>query len=240
MKPQAKKVSNVALSDEELWELLKLEACYSLHFKEERLDDSSIIFSISEDDDIQKDDLIRPRHTSDFADLKFPDFDFMKKFFNIKKQNYEKINRLYRSLGEFDYQAHKYPEVDHTDEFYCFFDQVGTTNEHYYIGQLSDPEHKIKQGYGIKIHYAGDIYQGFWVNNELTDYGRMVLVHDYWYEGEFKHGKRDGYGKYNIHNGSIYVGYYRKNKMVGEGERFLPDNSHEMIYSSKSNKAIIY
>ena len=106
----------------------------------------------------------------------------------------------------------------------------------------------MKNGFGIIIFFnSGDKYEGNFIDDEITGYGKYIWKNKCIYEGDFFEGKLHGRGIYKWPNGMEYVGEYYNNVKEGKGRfkwknglifngNFLegkPDGKGQLIYKNK-------
>ena len=72
------------------------------------------------------------------------------------------------------------------------------------------------QGVGLFRFPDGTIYQGEFLNNQMTGYGTF-LYDDRMYEGEVLNGQINGLGVFTWNNGNKYIGYYKNEYKNGFG-----------------------
>ena len=77
----------------------------------------------------------------------------------------------------------------------------------------------MKNGKGeIKMIKSGDNYEGEFVNDKITGYGKYIWDNHHQYIGYFLDGEMNGKGKYKWPDGSEYEGEYVNNKREGKGK----------------------
>ena len=77
----------------------------------------------------------------------------------------------------------------------------------------------MKNGKGeIKMIKSGDNYEGEFVNDKITGYGKYIWDNHHQYIGYFVNGEMNGKGKYKWPDGSEYEGEYVNNKREGKGK----------------------
>ena len=93
-----------------------------------------------------------------------------------------------------------------------------------YNGTVND-EFK-RDGIGKYYMSNGDIYEGFFLNNQMEGRGRLLSPKGYGYLGDFKNSVPCGYGnKYTLDN-HIFKGTWNNNVLQGLGEEYSPDGSY--------------
>lgn len=94
-----------------------------------------------------------------------------------------------------------------------------------YIGEFRKGTN-IREGRGIFITNRGDLYEGFWIDDDKFGTGRMIMKDGSIYQGHFKEGKYHGKGIFCSPKGIIYKGEWANNKCNGTGyERFKDGSS---------------
>ena len=76
------------------------------------------------------------------------------------------------------------------------------TGEQYWVGKCKWAGDKYngdyvegkRQGYGVYKYVNGDVYEGSWVNGMREGKGSLKQKGGYEYEGEWKHDQEHGYG----------------------------------------------
>ena len=133
------------------------------------------------------------------------DFDpnFWKQFYPETEQffNYEYDDNNLREM-KLKSRNRENPNIIETYE-----GQVNEKNERHGLGKLTTPEKTL---------------MGQWRNNQFTGWGREINRNGEIYEGKFVNGNLSGKGMYT--NGKVYyVGEFRNKKMVGYGEIFTEE-----------------
>ena len=95
-----------------------------------------------------------------------------------------------------------------------------------YFGQFLkdsyDQTNPIKYGKGLLINRYDEIYEGWFADDELSGFGRLVQKHGF-YIGMFSYSKFHGFGKYFYNNGTVYEGEFRDSRHNGWGTLTWPD-----------------
>ena len=88
--------------------------------------------------------------------------------------------------------------------------------EYIYEGNYHDD---MRNGKGkIKFLNKGDFYEGEFLNDKITGYGKYIWFNNQEYIGNFFEGDMNGKGKYIWPDGKEYEGDYVNNKREGEGQ----------------------
>ena len=82
-----------------------------------------------------------------------------------------------------------------------------------------------RECFGIYYFNNGNIYEGFFVNDNMEGRGRIISVEGFVYEGDFQNNTASGYGKCLFEDGSLYKGNWVNNNKQGLGEETYPDGS---------------
>ena len=90
-----------------------------------------------------------------------------------------------------------------------------------YIGQFKSGS---ANGIGKLETFNGNIYEGFWTNNKLDEFGYVSLKNGKSYLGEIKDGFFTGIGIMKYKNGNVYKGILKEGKL---------DNIGTLDYSNK-------
>jgi hypothetical protein len=64
----------------------------------------------------------------------------------------------------------------------------------------------------------GSVFEGDFVEGEMTGHGKRVYPNGASYEGDFFRGEQHGKGKYIYPDGSIYDGYFKERQRCGKGK----------------------
>lgn len=78
-------------------------------------------------------------------------------------------------------------------------------------------ENKL-EGFGKMIRSNGDRYIGNFIDGIVCGYGKKYYIHGGEYNGFWKDGKRDGFGIFYYPNGYCYIGYWKSGKKHGYGK----------------------
>lgn len=77
----------------------------------------------------------------------------------------------------------------------------------------------LRQGYGVmKFSATGDVYEGYFSNDQLTGNGKFIYANGDLYEGSVLDSKKHGYGKFSYANGNTYEGNFENDVRSGQGK----------------------
>ena len=77
----------------------------------------------------------------------------------------------------------------------------------------------MKNGKGkLTFLNMGDSYEGDFINDKITGFGKYIWSNKHEYIGDFIEGDMNGKGKYKWPDGNEYEGEYVNNKREGEGK----------------------
>ena len=94
-----------------------------------------------------------------------------------------------------------------------------------YVGGI-DSEGK-RNGYGVSVTKAGDVYRGDWVNDKPHGNGRFIRWNGDYYQGGFKNGMPHGLGiAREGKSGIVYEGDYIDGKKIGNVKSTYPDSGY--------------
>lgn len=82
-----------------------------------------------------------------------------------------------------------------------------------------------RECFGIYYFINGNIYEGFFDNDNMDGRGRIISTEGFVYEGDFQNNTASGYGKCLFEDGTLYKGNWVNNKKQGIGEENYPDGS---------------
>jgi hypothetical protein len=83
-------------------------------------------------------------------------------------------------------------------------------------------EQLTKHGVGKLITKTGNIFEGFWKNNQIEGICKIRYNNGDIYEGQFSNGKQNGVGvKFIISSGERYEGQWVNGQMTGYGKYFF-------------------
>ena len=100
-----------------------------------------------------------------------------------------------------------------------------------YIGQCK-ANTDLAEGVGLQIWSNGELYYGYYLNDEIHFQGMYIYANGNVYEGQIKKGKRNGIGEYLFPDGDKYIGEFSDNKLNGKGRYIWADgNIEEATYS---------
>ena len=80
---------------------------------------------------------------------------------------------------------------------------------------------------GMKILAFGQVKVGFWTDECLNGFGRIIYEEGGCYQGNFLNNVKHGFGKYLFTSGDYYRGYYRNGKRSFEGRFYNEFNEIE-------------
>ena len=83
----------------------------------------------------------------------------------------------------------------------------------------------LKSGYGKMTWSTGSVYEGNWENGTKNGYGKITWLSGSVYEGNWKNQTQNGYGKYTWSTGSVYEGNWENGTKNGYGRMTLSDGS---------------
>uniref|UniRef100_A0A0B6Y0V6 MORN repeat-containing protein 5 n=1 Tax=Arion vulgaris TaxID=1028688 RepID=A0A0B6Y0V6_9EUPU len=87
-----------------------------------------------------------------------------------------------------------------------------------YEGECIQNDDSIERiGTGTHITATGMTYYGFWNQDKMNGYGKLVHPSSATYEGSFVNNQFHGNGKYTWPNGAFYVGQFVENRIEGDG-----------------------
>ena len=73
-------------------------------------------------------------------------------------------------------------------------------------------------GYGEYNYANGDLYKGFWIDQQKHGFGTLMDNTGLLYEGQFvRNKKHDKKGKLEMIDGTIFIGEYKDDKRNGHG-----------------------
>ncbi len=145
-----------------------------------------------------------------------------------------------------------YPR-DGITRMFDFFFNLG--NEGQYIGHWKN---KVRNGFGIMIWSDGDDYTGMWnddqmegigkfkntltgstyegyfLQDNISNYGIETWSNGSIYEGEYMDNKKNGLGLLKFDDGSYYKGEFQDNEINGYGSFYKKDGSHFQGYYVKN------
>ena len=76
-----------------------------------------------------------------------------------------------------------------------------------------------RHGQGVmKYSATGDVYEGTFVNDEITGTGTFKYANGDVYQGAIQNSKKHGYGVFTYANGNTYEGEYENDVRSGKGE----------------------
>ena len=168
-----------------------------------------------------------------------PDPSFLRMSIDMNKRCYNKIQKLFRDHGDYDYSSYTMPQKDHSDCYYRFFSETPSGRKYMIIGQVKDEylKNQINQPYSqisnimhgktLKIFSDGEYHEGYWVNNKRT-HGRIMYKGGGIYKGGFDSTEKHSYGEYIFVTGETYTGYYKDGKRHGEYEYKHIMGQHEL------------
>jgi hypothetical protein len=98
-----------------------------------------------------------------------------------------------------------FPEpAEYKKEGRIFNDFFKTATSNFFCGETHEGK---RDGQGIYvIKDTGDIYEGYWNNDEKSGRGRFIWSDGENYDGEYCKSKRHGYGIYTYLSGNKYEG----------------------------------
>ena len=76
----------------------------------------------------------------------------------------------------------------------------------------------LKSGYGKMTWLDGGVYEGNWKNGTQNGYGKMTWSDGNVYEGNWKNGTQNGYGKMTWLDGGVYEGNWKNGTQNGYGK----------------------
>lgn len=82
-------------------------------------------------------------------------------------------------------------------------------------------------GKGKLVYDSGDIYEGDFVNGEMTGVGALQMLDGSRYEGGFKNGLLSGIGKFAYSNGDTYEGAFLEDAYHGKGIYISSTSAYE-------------
>ena len=100
-----------------------------------------------------------------------------------------------------------------------FQDTVGNK----YVGDFKNGN---RSGNGKMNYVSGNIYNGSWVDNKMSDKGKFTLKNGAEYNGEFKNDTYEGNGEFKWANGDIYNGDWVSGKKSGYGKQILTNGNN--------------
>lgn len=93
---------------------------------------------------------------------------------------------------------------------------INYANGDVYIGEIVNG---CRHGHGIMSYSAtGDIYEGYFQNDEITGTGVFKYANGDIYEGSFLNSQKHGTGKFTYANGNSYIGSFANDVRSGKGE----------------------
>ena len=101
-----------------------------------------------------------------------------------------------------------------------------------YEGQYTGADYK-KNGHGKLTYSDGTVYEGNWVNDAMSGYGKLTfprmksrlatnmrdnMIYPSIYEGEWNDNRKSGTGTMVYHDGSVYTGQWDNDLVNGNGK----------------------
>ena len=93
-----------------------------------------------------------------------------------------------------------------------------------YLKSSYDLKDPIKYGKGLLINRYNELYEGWFDNDELSGYGRLIKPYGF-YIGQFHKSHFNGFGKFFYNSGTIYEGEFKESRYEGWGNQSEPDGS---------------
>jgi hypothetical protein len=133
----------------------------------------------------------------------------------VLKEATESTIETFRVLGPFKTKNSDIPmEIDFSNTEFRNEVRVNEDDE-IYIGQFKVGTN-IKEGRGIMLTSAKDLYEGYWVNGERCGKGRMIFWNGDIYQGDFVDSVSQGLGIFISEEGK-YKGEWFDNQRHGFG-----------------------
>jgi hypothetical protein len=177
--------------------------------------------------------LFRKKHEIKIVELKNNNIEKFNTFIKIKN-NPNILKAESRVLPYDKYGWHKYYS-DNLQFHYkfknrLFHDHLLVYCNNYYYGSI-DIYYK-KCGFGILVKKSGTKYEGFWMNDQFTGWGRYIDIEGNLFEGLFEKGLLNGKGEKHSITGSVYIGNFVKGVKEGIGK----EETNEHIYVGEFKK----
>ncbi|CAK77574.1 unnamed protein product (macronuclear) [Paramecium tetraurelia] len=145
----------------------------------------------------------------------------------LNKMQQKQIRQLYLDIGPI-YDIDENYETRNFQDGSCYF------------GQLMNDQ---KSGTGIMVWSdVGNILDGFWVNNELNGFCRMIYSNEDIFQCNFKFGKANGFGLFQ-NKVKVVKGLWTNNVLNGEGQEIRSDGQKyygQFKDGQKNGKGIIF
>lgn len=78
----------------------------------------------------------------------------------------------------------------------------------------------MRNGQGKLSYASGDIFEGYWKDDQYHGYGVYMWAHGDRYTGQYVEHQMNGEGQLEFVDGSLYVGNFRDNSINGFGTMF--------------------
>ena len=136
--------------------------------------------------------------------------------------------------GQSDYSYKKFEDSDEDSDNYKTTIQYYNSKYSKYTGQISSNNVFIQLNNGKMTYINGDVYVGYWKNNEREGQGKMTYKNGDVYVGYWKNNERKSeyypeyypqwaryvefQGKMTYKNGDVYEGDWKNDEREGEGK----------------------
>ncbi|CAD8168661.1 unnamed protein product [Paramecium octaurelia] len=189
-----------------------------------RVENVNNIFSKNSNQDVDKHYLMNDENSQQFANRRSTDIRLLE---TLNKMQQKQIRQLYLDIGPI-YDIDEQYETQNLEDGSCYF------------GHL---ENEQKSGTGIMVWSdVGNILDGFWVNNELNGFCRMIYSNGDIFQCNFKFGKANGFGSFQS-KVKVVKGFWTNNVLNGEGQEIRSDGQKyfgQFKDGQKNGKGIIF
>ena len=135
--------------------------------------------------------------------------------------NYKNLKKRYDELGPYITD----PEF-FEDGIYSVTGEDNDEGKYMFIGTM-DSDLQACDGVGLCIYQSGNMYEGFWENNQAKGEGRYIMQNKDYYEGEFDNDRMHGKGIMYCANGEVKEGEWNNDKFIDEN--YKPEEDEKKV-----------
>ena len=99
---------------------------------------------------------------------------------------------------------------------------IGDLTEFDYHGQIKNG---LREGLGRQCVHNDRIIEGFFKDDMVDGFARIIYLSGDYFEGNYKEAKKDGYGKHILSNGDFYEGIFKDGVSLGFGKMHKVDGT---------------